>query len=196
MCSSDLTASFQYEAVYLNQSVNLKLSLAKVRLLKFLLFDKFLPNSFQYEVGEYKTSQLQDKESYAVRNKVNTFATDASGSGQATYNLPYGNIYTTGTNSIRAYNFRQQLDFNKTFAEKHDVTALFGMEVRENKTEYNNRKYYNYDPALLTYDLIDERVLSNTYTGVLGNYVSFNKNDISNIYELVNRFVSFYGNAA
>ena len=50
--------------------------------------------------------------------------------------------------------------------------------------------------ALLTYDLIDERVLSNTYTGVLGNYVSFNKNDISNIYELVNRFVSFYGNAA
>ena len=41
--------------------------------------------------------------------------------------------------------------FNKTFAEKHDVTALFGMEVRENKTEYNNRKYYNYDPALLTY---------------------------------------------
>ncbi len=46
--------------------------------------------SFQYEVGEYKTSQLQDKESYAVRNKVNTFATDASGSGQATYNLPYG----------------------------------------------------------------------------------------------------------
>ena len=80
-----------------------------------------------------------------------------------------------GTNSIRAYNFRQQLDFNKTFAEKHDVTALFGMEVRENKTEYNNRKYYNYDPALLTYDLIDERVLSNTYTGVLGNYVSFNK---------------------
>ena len=126
-----------------------------------------------------------------MRNKVNTFATDASGSGQATYNLPYGNIYTTGTNSIRAYNFRQQLDFNKTFAEKHDVTALFGMEVRENKTEYNNRKYYNYDPALLTYDLIDERVLSNTYTGVLGNYVSFNKNDISNIYELVNRFVSF-----
>mgnify|MGYP000447111733 FL=1 len=39
-------------------------------------------------------------------------------------------------------------------------------------------------------------MLSNTYTGVLGNYVSFNKNDISNIYELVNRFVSFYGNAA
>ena len=39
-------------------------------------------------------------------------------------------------------------------------------------------------------------MLRNTYTGVLGNYVSFNKNDISNIYELVNRFVSFYGNAA
>ena len=44
--------------------------------------------------------------------------------------------------------------------------------------------------------VIFDTELSNTYTGVLGNYVSFNKNDISNIYELVNRFVSFYGNAA
>ena len=39
-------------------------------------------------------------------------------------------------------------------------------------------------------------IRDSTYTGVLGNYVSFNKNDIANIYELVNRFVSFYGNAA
>lgn len=152
--------------------------------------------SFQYEVGDYKTNELQNKESYTVRNRVNAFATDTEGSGTATYNLPYGNIYDTSTNSLHAYNFRQQLDFNKTFAEKHDVTALVGMEIRENKTEYNSRTYYNYDPDLLTYDLIDERVLSNTYTGVLGSYVSFNKNNISNIYELVNRYVSFYGNAA
>lgn len=152
--------------------------------------------SFQYETGEYKSHQLQDKTSYAVRSRVNAFATDDTGSGTATYNLPYGNIYTTAVNSLRAYNFRQQLDFNKTLAEKHDITALAGMEIRENKTEYANRTYYNYDPDLLTYDLIDERSLSNIYNGVLGDWVSFDKNDLSNIYELTNRFVSFYGNAA
>lgn len=152
--------------------------------------------SFQYEVGEYKTTLLKDKTSYDVREDVNSFATDDTGSGEVTYNLPYGNIYTEGTNSLRAYNFRQQLDFNKTFAEKHDVTALIGMEMRENKTRYNDRTYYNYDPDLLTYDLIDEVALTNIYTGVLGNWVSFSDNTLSNIYELVNRYVSFYGNAA
>lgn len=68
------------------------------------------------------------------------------------------------------------------------------MEVCENKMEYNNWKYYNYDLVLLIYDFIDEWVLSNIYIGVLGNYVLFNKNDIFNIYELVNCFVFFYGN--
>ncbi len=152
--------------------------------------------SFQYEAGEYKDNQLLDKSTYAVRSKVNSFAIDNNSSGTATYILPYGNIYTTAVNSLRSYNFRQQLDFNKTIAGKHEVAALLGMEVREGKSEYNNRSYYNYDPDLLTYDLIDERVLSNTYTGVLGNWVSFDKNSISKIYELTNRFVSFYGNAA
>lgn len=149
--------------------------------------------SFQYEVGEYKTSQLKDKNSYEVRNKVNSFAT-ANSDGTATFNLPYGNIYSTSCNSSRAYNFRQQLDFNKTFADVHDVTALFGMEIRENKIDYNSQNLYDYDPDLLTFGMIDESTLS-LISGLWG-WTSFTKSDVSSIMELLNRYVSFYGNAA
>lgn len=50
-----------------------------------------------------------------MRNKVNTFATDAR-EGQATYNLPYGHIYANELIVSVSYNFRQQLILNKTFA--------------------------------------------------------------------------------
>lgn len=88
--------------------------------------------SFQYEYAEYKTEQLKSKDSYEVRNKVNTFST-SNNDGTSTFALPYGNIFFTSSNTTHAYNFRQQLDFNKTFADVHDVTMILGTETRENK---------------------------------------------------------------
>jgi TonB-linked SusC/RagA family outer membrane protein len=151
--------------------------------------------AIQYEVGEYRNTQLQDKTSFAVRNKVNSFATDNDYDGVAEYNLPYGNIYTDARNSTRAYNFRQQLDFSKTFADDHAVTAIAGMEIRENKVDYSSRTLYGYDPDLLTFTLIDEHALSALY-GTLWSRPYFSPNDVAKIQEREDRFVSIYGNAA
>ena len=96
--------------------------------------------------------------------------------------------------SISAYNFRQQLDFNKTFGGIHEVTALFGTETRENKNNYDNRTLYNYDPDLLTYSLIDQAALSTM--GSIWGWGSFGTSNAAYIRELTNRYVSFYGNAA
>ena len=149
--------------------------------------------SFQYEFAEYKTEQLQDENSYEVRNKVNSFST-SNNDGTSTFNLPYGNIFKTANNTTHAYNFRQQLDFHKTFADKHDVTMILGSETRENKMDFANQTLYNYDPELLTYALIDANALS-AIRGQWG-WASFGQNDVSFIRELVNRYVSFYSNAA
>jgi TonB-linked SusC/RagA family outer membrane protein len=149
--------------------------------------------SFQYEAGEYKTKQLLDKNSYTVRYKTDCFAT--SSNGQTTFNIPYGNIYTEATNSSRNYNFRQQLDFNRTFGGKHEVTALVGMEIKENKSNYFSSTLYNYDPSMLSFDLIDQKTLSSFSWGLLG-WAGFYSNNANSIYELINRYVSFYGNAS
>ena len=128
-----------------------------------------------------------------MRNTINTYAS-ANGDGTATFNIPYGNIFFTSGNVTHAYNFRQQLDFDKTFGGIHEVTALFGTETRENKNNFDNRTLYNYDPDLLTYSLIDQAALSTM--GSIWGWGSFGTGNVAYINELTNRYVSFYGNAA
>ena len=153
---------------------------------------KFTPQ-FHYEANEYKSEFLSNKESFNVRDKVNSFAT-GNADGTATFNLPYGNIMERAFTSARNYNLRLQLDFNKTFNQKHEVTALAGFELKENKLTYNEYSLYNYDPQLLTFSMINQQVLNTTY-GLWG-WASFSGEDVAKETELVNRYVSLYANAA
>lgn len=159
-----------------------------IRLVPWLKYNAM----FQYEYGSYRYDRLSDKNSYSVRGLVNSFASLA-GDGNVTYNLPYGNIYYTEDQYTNAYNFRQQLDFNKTFAEKHDVTVILGSETRHTKIEFTSNNLYNYDPDMLTYTAIDGNALSSV-AGILGGS-SWNNRNMTYKREIVNRFVSIYSNA-
>ncbi|WP_228491944.1 SusC/RagA family TonB-linked outer membrane protein [Prolixibacter sp. NT017] len=147
---------------------------------------------FQYEYGVDRTNQLKNKESYAVRNLVNQMA--SLNSGTLVYNLPYGDIYNEVQQYSNAYNFRQQLDFNKTFANKHDLTVIAGTETRNSKLEYRGNTLYNYDPEILSFTPVDQNTLTSLTGSILGG-TNMNYSDFAVIRELVNRFVSIYGNA-
>ncbi|MDR2284024.1 MAG: SusC/RagA family TonB-linked outer membrane protein, partial [Sphingobacterium sp.] len=147
-------------------------------------------SAFQYEFAHDKSDLLYDKNSYYVRNRVNSFYKIDNGIGK--YIMPYGNIYNFTQQNIHSYNFRQQLDVNKTFHEKHNLNAIAGLEIRNNKMAINNQTLYNYDPDLLTSQMIDPSIL--TGGGIFGG--TFNQStDQGRIAEVTNRFVSFYGNA-
>ena len=152
--------------------------------------------AYQNEYGNYSINQLQDKSSYNVRSMVNTFASVNYNTGQITYMIPYGHIYNTSTNATSGYNFRQQLDFNKSYNDKHDLTAIAGFEVRDNKVSYNSQSLYNYDPEMLSYSQINAADLaSHNYNGAW-SYGSFSNSNVAYQRELDNRYVSIYGNAA
>lgn len=147
---------------------------------------------FQYEYGSYRYNKLSDKNSISVRSLVNSFASLGT-DGNVVYHLPYGHTYYTEDQYSNAYNFRQQLDFNKIFAEKHEVTVILGSETRHTKIEYTSNNLYNYDPDMLTYTAIDGNSLSSV-AGILGGSSWGNRN-MTYKREIVNRFVSIYGNA-
>ncbi len=147
---------------------------------------------FQYEYGVNRGSQLMNKESISVRNKVNSMA--SASNGEAIYNLPYGNIYNETQQYANTYNFRQQIDINKRFAEKHDISAILGMEIRHSKLEYKSNTLYNYDPNLLSFTPVDQNALINASGLILGG--SMSSRDFSQTREIINRYVSVYGNAA
>lgn len=144
---------------------------------------------FQYEYGVDRTSQLSDKNSYAVRYKVNSLATISN--NKAVYNLPYGNILKETNQFSNAYNFRQQLNFDKTFNDVHAVTAIAGMEIRHSKLEYSDNTRYGYDDQTLSFTPVNQANLLTVYGPLFGGYLS--QTDFALKKELLNRYVSFYG---
>ena len=148
---------------------------------------------FQYEYATMRERLLYDKSSYYVRSLVDAYATD-NGNGGTTYNIPYGNILFRANQDRKAYVFRQQLNFDRTFAGKHNVVALLGHEVRRTIIDYDNSTLYNYDDDMLNYSLVDQSKL-HAISGLMGGY-GLNANDFAYLRYVDNRYISFYGNAA
>ncbi|QDW27928.1 SusC/RagA family TonB-linked outer membrane protein [Pedobacter sp. KBS0701] len=151
-------------------------------------------SSFQYEYATSRLNQLYDKNTYFVRSKVNSFASfNPVSGGQAIFNLPYGNINYRENQFNNAYNFRQQLNVDKTFGDKHSFTAILGSEIRNRKIEYDNQSLYNYNPSTLTYSLVNQPLLGSYPGNILGGG-SFTTRDAAVNRINIERFVSFYSN--
>lgn len=150
--------------------------------------------SFQYERGSYRGEELSDESSSYVRGLVNSFTVDDNAGG-VDYLIPYGDVLFRTDQYTSAYNFRQQLDFNKTFGGKHAVTAIVGTETIQNKQELHSKRLFNYDTQMLTSGLVDESALVEGVTSVTGDYNSLTEYDLGKSFSNVNRYVSFYGNA-
>ena len=148
---------------------------------------------FQYEYAYEKTHQLNEKDSYYVRSLVDQYATD-NGAGGTIFNVPDGHILFRSNQTSKAYTFRQQLNFDRTFADKHNVVALLGHEVRKSVIDYDNNTLYNYDPDMLTFSLVDQNVLNSTY-GLMGGY-GLQARDFAYLRYVDNRYISFFANAA
>lgn len=150
--------------------------------------------SFQYERGQDRYQYLYDETSNYVKSTVNYYTSEVDGDPtNLKQNVPYGNIASFRDQYFNAYDFRQQLNFDKTFKEKHNVTAILGWETRNTKIEQKGTTVYNYDTDMLTstaldYDSMAAGIQTLFGTATLGNPNSF--------YENVNRYVSIYGNAA
>ncbi|WP_437918103.1 SusC/RagA family TonB-linked outer membrane protein [Sphingobacterium sp. LRF_L2] len=187
MYSMDITA-LEEQAMNLTQKRNIN-SRSYIKLKADITNWLSYTPSFQYEYTGNRNEVLYDKSTYYVRNLVNSFAS-VDGSS-ATYNLPYGNINQTQTQFTNAYNFRQQLNIDKRFGDKHNITAILGSEIRHTKLEFDSKYQYNYDSQLLSSSAVDETLLSAFYDGILG-YPSFNRGARA---EVTSRFVSLYSNA-
>ncbi|AOM79483.1 SusC/RagA family TonB-linked outer membrane protein [Pedobacter steynii] len=151
-------------------------------------------STFQYEFGSDRFNRLYDKNSFYVRDQVNGYAGKVSG-GPVTFNMPYGNINYDQDSFSTAYNFRQQLNVDKTFGDKHNLTAIVGTEIRDTKLEFEDQYLYNYDPKVLSFDLINAKALAAVPGAIIGGKY-FSNSNIASQRENVNRFVSVYANAA
>lgn len=103
--------------------------------------------SYQFTSGLQETETIYSKESYYVRNLVNSF-TQANG----TRIIPLGGILnSSGPQSSYSHSGRAMLRYSRHFGSDHDVSALAGTDIRHMVTSIKlGQTLYNYDPDLMT----------------------------------------------
>ncbi len=147
---------------------------------------------YQYERQTTNASQLHDLDSYMARNMVNLYSQVNDGSGTVAYGIPKGGILDRSDRELNSHALRAQLDYGGTW-HNHEVVAMAGGEFRNNNTAERTARLYGYDSDKLTFGYVD--YYSRTYRNFLtGGLSAAPNNDYVN--GLVNRFVSFYTNAA
>ena len=117
---------------------------------KFLKFFKYTV-MFQYEWSQARSEIYDDASTYQMRMTHNAFI-DQNGECL----LADGGRYRQQTNNSRRYTFRNQLNYEQSFLDsKHNVNAIMGFELRENRTPQSiEQLMYGYnDQALRAHGL-------------------------------------------
>ncbi|ALL05756.1 hypothetical protein AQ505_09785 [Pedobacter sp. PACM 27299] len=103
--------------------------------------------NYQYFKSVGSSNQMADLNSYETRNSINTFTQINKTTGEITYPWPKGNTYSEANSLMNTNYGRIQLDFQKQFLTKHNISAIAGYEIRSEKGENLSVILYGYDPS-------------------------------------------------
>lgn len=153
---------------------------------------------YQSENRDSRSVQHYAGNSMYVRSMVNNAAEVDKITGAITYNVPQGNQIYEQRGDMRSYTLRAQLNFNRTFKEKHGIVALLGAERRAVKTTTSLAYRMGFDENTLGYKPVNIKDLGigiNGTEALTGRY-SWQDKNYNKFTENEDRYVAFYGNAS
>lgn len=177
-----------------NTSLNARIRAGlTVKLLEGLSFD----SEIQYEMYNSKSKALYKEGSFYVRDMVNRAASWDQNTNKITLNLPKGSILEQGRSEVNSWNVRNQINFARTIADKHDINFVAGTEIRNRISQsFGYPKTYGYDDNKLTVGTFPNGP-GGTYKRIydwMGDEQSFG---YTNSYSYTtDRYFSLYGNLA
>lgn len=119
----------------------------RVKLLRGLSID----SRIQYELFNTFNKSIYNENTFQVRNTVNQAVTWHQPTNAITLNLPKGGMLTQNRSKVQAYNFRNQLNFSRTFGGRHEIDFVGGSEVNNVVTEtFNHPTTYGYNDQTLS----------------------------------------------
>jgi TonB-linked SusC/RagA family outer membrane protein len=150
-------------------------------------------SKIQYENQANGNSNYNSDQTYYVRNAVNTSSTWNQTTGTVTPNLPLGGFLDQSQTNIEAYNFRNQIDFSRTFATDHEFNLVAGTEISSSTSQNTtNPRAYGYNDNTLTVG-----TFPNGPTGTVGWLGSGNFFSYTNSYSYsIQKYYSLFANAA
>jgi TonB-linked outer membrane protein, SusC/RagA family len=153
---------------------------------------------YQNERTDGYTKQYDTKDANKVKTMIND-ATVVDATGKVIRYIPLGGQLLKNFNNSNSFTLRGQLNFTKSFNNKHDVQALLGVEQREAITMGDGVYRLGYDDQTLNYSPFDEATLNKTLTGTQSQtgsfyYSSFRQSPSKSYSE--DRFMSYYANGS
>ena len=161
-----------------------------VRFLEGLTYD----TKFQYERYNTNYTDIYNENTFAVRPHINTTSTWDKETNEITANLPKGGIKDESDETIQSYNFRNQINFDRTFKGRHALNVIIGTEISqriEETTDY--ARTYGYNDETLSVG-----VFPNGESGTI-DWMGWSNGtfDYTNSYTYTtDRYFSLYANAA
>lgn len=163
------------------------------KLLKGLSFD----SKIQWEKSISENRNYYNDSTFYVRSTVNHASTWNMATNAITPNLPKGGILTMNKVDVEAYNFRNQLNFNRQFGQHHELNFVGGSEVNNIITQAtNNPTTYGYNNNTLTVGTFPNGP-GGSFAQIknwLGNNQNFSY--INTFSYRTDRYFSLYGNLA
>lgn len=165
------------------------------KLLKGLTYDMRI--QYESNLSEYKNYDSED--TFYARNLVNTYTEyDSETQKVGVSRLPKGGVLRSGKSENTNYVFRNQLNYDNSFAEKHEISVLGGIEISQYDVEsttnphvygYNKEKNTSSVPPYGFGSSVDKfkDFFGNNGVNIAGGNTSFSSR--------CDRYVSYYGNA-
>ena len=119
--------------------------------------------------------------------------------GSIKHLIPEGGYIDETRNDKNSYTLRAQINFNRTFDEKHEVSAIAGGERRAVHSTSTYVEKYGYDKVSLAHKYLDEATLNQPQQGTeaINNFYTHVPNGYPDTFgDKEDRYVSFYGNAS
>lgn len=165
----------------------------RFKIIKGLTFD----SKIQYELFNTTNKGYNNENAFSVRSAVNQAATWDQATNKITLNLPKGGTLTQNRSKAETYNFRNQLNFDRKFNEKHEINFVAGSEINNIVTEtYGNPITYGYNDQTLSVGTFPNGPGGTFFP--IKNWLGTNQTfGYSNSYSYgTERYFSLFGNAA
>ena len=151
-----------------------------------------LSGMFQYEDVSGRSEKMIENDSYVMRHTYNLFTYKGK------HYVPDGGLMTVNSSEGNYLTFRAQATYDKTFAEKHAVSAIAGYEYRQTYSRGTWNQLWGYDEQTLTNStgLMDFNTLNSLNSTDLGTLYSpsyyFLASDVAGSTHVKHRFKSYY----
>lgn len=150
---------------------------------------------YQYQLQTSNTLTVFDEDSYYTRNLINSLSTIDNSTGAVQRALPIGAIRINNDSRYSSNYGRFQMSYDNRIAKDQNLSAIAGIEVRDNQTNNLSQTLYglNESTGVNANASLD---FSKDYPLYYNPSASFRLDPNQRLGYLIDRFVSYYANAS